>query len=916
MEFDGRLKEFLYRIRGRKNFLLKTIVILILLSLSSFVVVFLPQLINPHILSKHLSGLSGAGEEISTREYYNPDIEFSGYTNTPLMIHNFNQSVEQVSVSVYGVYQPKILALYVKEYAKWLNETSLNPAHAYVSLMGVSTTTYDSLRMLSSDNDSTDGAMLLTEFQNTSLSSYTIAVRNQNTSITANKILTIANLTENLPYLADNILSHISYWPDEFSREAHYYPCFILKIEEFIAQYESFILQSSDPYFLSGFLEFEEYQKEIMAWTLNAPKLFDSFKKELKDSILLQDPSAQFLIGNFNIHTDEIFVSIAHSFVRGLQYTIWVLSLILAIFTIGKIQNINTDKELRVLLSGKKWFPRIAHLFSESLLLVLLGSGIALLFLYPLTQLQSLFSVELSLTKTNVLDFSVVIVVSLGAVFATFIDFELYLRRILYKESKEEFYKPFSKLPKFLYLIIIALVFTFLWLINRNLIFLLVFAIFIAIALLLSYLVTLLIRLIILIAKRSYRKRKRKENQRISPLFALLKLWKKKLNSRFLLYSFMLSIVSGAFLFINFTADAQRSGFLWWTGGEIEFRSSPLNTTMIDQNLQSITEILDATKVISFNQFSNSSNHYAFALSNDKITVVNSSYQGERLSRIVGINSSDYLNFFNRWNKRRWLTQGQPAVLNSNQMYVSEKFREVGFDSGDSIKILNDSLSFTIQGILDDWPGISSFSPRFTVIMDYNSLKVILENLQFDYQITYKIHTSEKNINTTIEKIIPMMEQYGIDELEYLDYELFENIRIVFLRPIIVIVQMFLLIWISLFIYSNIENINQSSDAKNLGLLAFTGNFLKPLRNFKILEGFTLFSIFLLMLLMLYSVIYGFLFSVGVIYEIKALIVSRYTWLNILFLVVAYPVLLTVQGIAEYYNLRRMNLSLIYRHPE
>ena len=917
MGFGGRLKEFFYRILGRRNFLLKTILIVILLSLSSFVVALLPQLITPHILSEHLSGLFiSGGEEISTQEYFYPDVELMGQTNNPLLIENFNQTVELASLSVYSVYLPKSLAFYVNEYAKWLNETSINPAFALVSLIGVSTPTYNSLRTLSSDNSSTNGAILLTEFQNASLSSYSIEVRDQNSSITANKVLTIANLTEHLPYLADNILSHISYRPDEFGRDTHYYPCFILKIEEFIAQFESFIIESSAPYFLHGFLVFEESQKEIMAWSLNSPKLLVSFETDLLASILLQDPSAQFHFGNVYIYVDDMFVSIAHSFVRGLQFTIWVFSIILAVVTIGKIQNINTDKELRVLLSGKKWFPRILHLFSESLLLVLLGSTIALLLLYPFLQLQSLFGIELILTKANALTLSVVILVTLGAVFATFIDFELYLRRVLYKESKEEFYKPFSKLPKFLYLIIIALVFTFLWLINRNLVFLLVFAIFMVAALLLSYLTTLLVRLVIRIAKRTYRNRKRKKNQKISPMFALLKLWKSKLNSRFLLYSVMLSVVSGAFLFINFTADAQRSEFLWWNGGEIEFGISPLNVTMIDQNLLSISEILDSTKVISFNQFSNSSNYYAFALINDKITVVNSSYEGERLSRIVGINSSDYFEFFSRWSKRRWLTQGQPTVLINNQMYVSEKFQEEGFDSGGSIKILNDSLSFTIQGIMDDWPGVASIFPRFIVIMDYNSLKVILETLQFDYQVTYKIHTTEKNINSTIEKIIPLMSQYDIDDLRYLNYELFENIRIVFLRPIIVIVQMFLLIWISLFIYSNIEDINQSSDAKNLGLLAFTGNFLKPLRNFKILEGFTLFSIFLLMLLLLYCVIYGFLFSVGAIYEIKALIVSRYTWFNILFLVVAYPVLLTIQGIVEYFNLRRLNLSLIYRHPE
>ena len=896
---------------------MKTILILTLLALSSFVVVLLPQLINPHILSKHLSGFSsGAEEEISTREYFFPDAELMGHTNKPLLINNFNQTVKQASLDVYGVYLPTSLALYVNEYAKWLNETPINPAYAQVSLIGVSTNIYNSLRIFSSDNDSTSGAIHLTELSNTSLSSYSIEVRNQNTSITANKVLTIANLTDHLPYLAHNVLSQISYWPDEFGREAHYYPCFILKIDEFIAQFESFMLQSSNSYYLRGFLEFEEYQKEIMGWTLNAPKLLDSFEKELKASILLQDSTAKFQILNLFLNADDVIVSIAHSFIRGLQFTIWTISIILAVITIGKIQNITTDKELRVLLSGKKWFSRIIHLFSESMLLAIGGSGIALLLLYPLLQLQSLFGVEINLTKTNALSFSIVGLISLSVVFVTFVDFEFYLRRVLYKESKEKFYKPFSKVPKFLYGIFLPLIFLFLWIYSRNLIFLLTFAIFIVAALLLGFLTTLITRLIIRIGKRMYRNRKRKDNQKISSIFVLLKLWKNKLNSRFLLYSIIISVLSCAFLFTSFMVDAQRSQFLWGTGGEIRFKSSPWNTTEINQNLQAIPEIIDYTEEISFNQFSNSSNHYDFALINDEITVVNSSYEGKRLYGIHGINGTDYFDFFSRWNKRKWLNQGQPSALNNNQIYVSEKFQELGFNSGDSLKMLNASLSFTIQGIIGYWPGVSSYSQHLTIIMDYNSLKLILEELQFDYQVTYKIHTAEKNIKSIIETITPLMEQYGIDDLRYLNYDLFKNIRIIFLKPIIVITQMLILIWLSLFAYSNIDNINQSSDAKNLGLLAFSKGYLKPLRNFKIFEGFILYTIFLMILLMLYVAVYGFLFGVSFVFELKALFISRYTWFNILFLIVAYPVLLTIQGIVEYFNLRRMNLSLVYRHPE
>lgn len=91
------MRELYYRLLGRRNYLLKAILITGLLLLGSFIIVLLPQLISPHILSTYLEGSSGGNIEIHQAEYFALDIELYGSSYDPSFIDDFNQTAQTAS---------------------------------------------------------------------------------------------------------------------------------------------------------------------------------------------------------------------------------------------------------------------------------------------------------------------------------------------------------------------------------------------------------------------------------------------------------------------------------------------------------------------------------------------------------------------------------------------------------------------------------------------------------------------------------------------------------------------------------------------------------------------------------------------------------------------------------------------------
>ena len=246
------MKGFYYDLLGKRKLLFKVIIIIGLVSLTSFVVALLPQLINPHVLSKHLSGLY-SDSEISAKENIYPDIEFHGHTNNPSFINNFNKTVEKASLDVFGIVQLKTLNLYTSEKALYLNNTPVDPYYDRVVLVGISTLFYNSLKAFSTDNVSSSGAMLLTEFENETLSTSLISVKEKNTTVCPNKIITYDNFNSNFPYFSNNFMFEISYWPNAYN--TCYYPCFFFQIDEYIARFDDSITQNDEYYYLNGYLK-------------------------------------------------------------------------------------------------------------------------------------------------------------------------------------------------------------------------------------------------------------------------------------------------------------------------------------------------------------------------------------------------------------------------------------------------------------------------------------------------------------------------------------------------------------------------------------------------------------------------------------------------------------------------------------
>jgi hypothetical protein len=71
---------------------------------------------------------------------------------------------------------------------------------------------------------------------------------------------------------------------------------------------------------------------------------------------------------------------------------------------------------------------------------------------------------------------------------------------------------------------------------------------------------------------------------------------------------------------------------------------------------------------------------------------------------------------------------------------------------------------------------------------------------------------------------------------------------------------------------------------------------------------------------MIFGVIYG---AINILLPflsgsdpILRIMVTSDTWLNLTFILVAYPLLLLIQSIADYFKYQNIDLSVIYRHPE
>ncbi|HUT82553.1 MAG TPA: hypothetical protein VMZ29_15255 [Candidatus Bathyarchaeia archaeon] len=908
------MKELYYRLLGRKKILLKAVLITSLILGVSFTTVLLPQLINPHILSTHLDGLTGGNVEINQNERLIFDIELYGHSKNPTFIDEFNQTVEAASEKVYGMYKPKDQGLIALTGAYYLNGTYGKYNSTHVALMGLSTKLFEAVKTYSNTSSPSAEVLLLTDQMNEIFHCFNVSINNVNTTIQQDDSISMEVFQEQFPYVSKIILPAITI--DYGNNNISIAPCFLYQIDDYLTRFDPF-MEITNQYTLRGFICFEEEQQDVMAWSIDANERLTKFEKEIITALIPPNGTANWIeFSNVHLSGDEIIINLVYAFIRGLQITFWGFGGILTCLIFAKIQSRNKEKEQRALIAGQSWSKRLGNLAIETILIGVSSTGIALAVFYPIVKLQKIFKIDLLLDHRAFLEIGIIAIVAMVVIFIVYIDFELYLRRTL--KVPEEEYKLFKAIPKYWYPLPFVLVFFLVWVLNRNLISIAVFAGLMIVSVAIGAITAYVLKLLLKIGKQLNERRKRKQQVPLTSLDALLKLWDKKLFSRLLLFSILISIVSGVFIYANFSADGQKTSLLWMNGGEIKFEGTAINTTSTENELQAIQEIEKFMKEVYIYNFINETDRYEFGLVGNIIKPVNDSNHEGFIRRIYAINSTAFYNYYESWNLQKWFSQGEVQELTSNTCFVSHKFQEIGYEKDDTLRFFNESQTLTIKGFATNIPALGSFEDNdLSLIMDYETLLTILtEYGGTGFKIRYHLRCDEEAITQIIEELRAIQETVGIEEIDYMDPNITIGVRIVFLRPIIIVLQLFIALMVITYLYGNMDELNQSAEAKNLGIIAFAGNYRKTLKNFKILEGFLLFSTFLIIFGILYGVSYFLLPFIGATDNYQFIMISRDTWLNLLLIVLAYPILLVMQGIAEYRKYRTIDLSIIYRHPE
>ena len=465
------MKELYYRLLGRRKYLLKAALITSLILLVSFITVLLPQLISPHILSKHLGGLTGGNIEIQQDEDFFSDIVLSGGSNDPTFIDEFNQTVEAASKKVYGMYQPKNQELFADISAKSWNETYGKYNITKVSMIGLSTKLFESVRTYSNNSLPSADVLLLTDQLNETFNWFNVSIKGVNTTIQHDDAISIEVFQEHFPYISHILIQKITL--EHGYNNISILPCFLYQIDDYVARFDPFIQNDYD-YGIKGFINFEEEQQEVMSWSIDANVKLTKFEEEIRKSVVSVSSSTHIEFLNVHLSADEILINIVYSFIRGLQITFWGFGIILTCLIFAKIQVKNKEKEQRALIAGQSWTKRLGNLAVESILTSIGGTGLALAAFYPIVMLQKVFNIDLTINLRTFLEIGIIVFVLMVTIFIVYIDFERYLRRTMKKP--EDDYKLFRTIPKYLYPIPFVFVLLLVWIMNRNAISLAVFA--------------------------------------------------------------------------------------------------------------------------------------------------------------------------------------------------------------------------------------------------------------------------------------------------------------------------------------------------------------------------------------------------------------------------------------------------------
>lgn len=903
------MRTVLYHLLAKRKLLLKTIIIIGLLSLIILTFLFPTQLAAPHIIRKHFNWRSNPikiSEDLQNSDLSGPDFMFKSFSIDTTFITDFNQICKEASLKIYDIYQPLSLGCFGIERVTTANQT----IEEWV-VFGINAEIYTEL--VSATNSSLENVPILVTDQTVPCGLYRFnSSKIGNFSLVIDYNLQTSKLQEKLPSFSCFLDKH-PYKPINKSR------MIFVPHENFQTIFEI------DSYAFMGYIKFTSYQEDFLYWSLDAPRKLRMFEENLCQNLLAKEPSINcysFCHSIIDKHglaeSNFLIVNIIYSFIHALQLIIWGLSGTIIFLTLTKMQQNNKNKEFQMLIAGKNFGIRLLTILVEDFLVVVGTSVIAYSLLWPFVKLQSLFfNLPFDFYNKNIKLALIILPVCLFlGLLIIYLDFEFHLRRALKNgQTESEDYQPFAKIPRYIRYQII-LVFAFLmWLLNRSL---QPFLYQVGLLLLLgviSGLLFLLIKGCIWFVKKIIKKIKRKQDKPLSIFILLLDLWKKPVNTRFILNSFIGTLIIGLCLFSIITAEVQKTA----TFASNDYCAIKTTVNLPTNNTESIEVFLQNNSLLN--------KHYTKVVSalhnpSDNISLIHKNQSiielPENYCYLYGINLTDYQAFYSSWRMDNWLQDNiLPEKLNSSNAFASKKFAQLGYKLGDTITLANNQ-NISIAGFLDQWIGLPYPNNLNLVIKSQILEKLLLDSNASLLEYQFRFNVEEKDIERSVEYLLNHMSNTNNHfTLSYVPPEMIEGIKIVFLFPIIMTLESLVLFIIAVSIYNNLTNIYSSDEARTLGVLFMSTDFRKTLLQVKLFE--MLLSTILIVIIVIIAVtIFPLLIGFTNLTETIAagLGLSENIILYSIGIVLFYLLILVVQNGFDYLKYRQVQVHLLFRHIE
>ncbi len=901
------MRVVLYHLLAKHKLLLKTIIIIGLLSLTILAFLFPAQLASPHIIRKYfqISQPIYIGEDLQDIYLSGPDFMFTCPVENLSFINDFNQICKETSLSIYDIYQPLSIGSFCIE-----EITTANKSAEKWSIFGINKEIYSEL--VSSTNSSLDNVPILITKQSTPCGLFSFnsnKIGNFNLTINHNllssdlpdKLPSFNGFLEKRPYSPINE-SHMIFIPNNSFQT-------IFQINEFLFQ---------------GYIKFSSYQEDILYWSLDAPKKIKMFKENLYQNLQAKEPSVSYYFyqtiydKEWLAENNAIIVNIIYSFIHALQLIIWGLSGTIIFLTLIKMQQSNKNKEFQMLLAGKKFRTRLLMILSENFLIVTGSSVIAYGLFWPFVKLQSLlFNFPFDFYNKNVrlalIAFPVCLFFGLLIIY---LDFEFHLRRTLNNgQTESEDYHPFTKIPRYIrYQIILVFIFL-IWLLNRSLQpFLFQMGVLLGIGVI-SGMLFLLIKGVIWLVRIITKKIKHKKDKPLTNFALLLDLWKKPINTRFILNGFIGTLIIGLCIYSIVTAEVQKTSMYVAN----DYCAIKTTVSLPNNNTESIEGFLQNNTLLNEHY---TKLVYALHIPDDNSSLLHKNQTKAGLANdfceLHGINLTSYQTFYASWRTENWLQDNIAAKkLNSTNVFASKNFARLGYELGDMITLANNQ-NLSIAGFLDQWIGIPSGTDNILVLENKVMEKLLLDtNSSLEYRFRFDVE--EKSIEHSVEYLLKHLSNTNKPfTLSYIPPEMIEGIKIVFLFPIIMTLESLVLFIIAASIYNNLTNIYSSDEARTLGILFMSTDYRKTLFQMKLFE--ILISTIPIVIIVI---------SIPVIYLI--MVINSYNLLGIItprlglsenvilystIIVLVYLLILIGQNSFDYLKYRKLQAHLLFRHIE